>query len=47
MRLGEPPPVPAPVADLLLRWIDNRDNVNTATNPNSRWLSLAAAQANQ
>jgi hypothetical protein len=26
-----------PVADLLLRWIDNRDNTNTTTNPNSRW----------
>jgi hypothetical protein len=39
LRLGEPPsPVPAPVADLLLRWIGNRDNMNTATNPNSRWL---------
>ncbi|MGH9059663.1 MAG: hypothetical protein ACRDZY_09155, partial [Acidimicrobiales bacterium] len=39
LRLGEPlSPVPAPVADLLLHWIDNRDNMNTATNPNSRWL---------
>jgi hypothetical protein len=37
LRLGAPPsPVPAPVADLLLRWIDNRDNMNTATNPSSR-----------
>jgi hypothetical protein len=37
--LGEPPsPVPAPVAELLLRWIGSRDNMNTATNPNSRWL---------
>ena len=39
LRLGEPPsPVPAPVADLLLSWIDNRDNMNTATNRHSRWL---------
>jgi len=39
LRLGEPPsPVPAPVADLLLSWIGNRDNMNTATNRNSPWL---------
>jgi hypothetical protein len=32
LRLGDPPsPLPAPVADLLLAWIDNRDNMNTAT----------------
>jgi hypothetical protein len=39
LRLGEPPaPVPGPAADLLLSWIDNRDNMNTATNPSSNWL---------
>ncbi len=39
LRLGEPPsPVPGPVADLLLSWIDKRDNMNTATNRNSPWL---------
>jgi hypothetical protein len=39
LRLGEPPsPVPAPVADLLLSWIPSRDNMNTATNRDSRWL---------
>jgi hypothetical protein len=39
LRLGEPPsPVPRPIADLLLSWIDNRDNMNTATNRHSRWL---------
>lgn len=39
LRLGEPPtPVPAPLAELLLAWIDKRDNMNTATNPNSSWL---------
>ncbi|ADI12931.1 hypothetical protein SBI_09813 [Streptomyces bingchenggensis BCW-1] len=39
LRLGEPPsPVPAPVADLLLNRIGNRDNMNTATNGDSRWL---------
>ena len=39
LRLGDPPsPLPAPVADLLLTWIDNRDNMNTATNHHSRWL---------
>ncbi|MFB6878078.1 hypothetical protein [Streptomyces sp. NPDC056323] len=38
-RLGEPPsPVPAPVATLLLEHITNRGNMNTATNPASRWL---------
>jgi hypothetical protein len=38
-RLGEPAsPVPAPVAALLLEHIENRDNMNTATNPTSRWL---------
>lgn len=39
LRLGQPPsPVPTPFARLLLTWIDKRDNMNTATNPNSRWL---------
>jgi hypothetical protein len=39
LRLGEPPsPVPGPIADLLLSWIDNRDNMNTATNRHSLWL---------
>lgn len=39
LRLGEPPsPVPAPFARLLLAWINERDNMNTATNPGSRWL---------
>lgn len=39
LRLGEPPsPVPTPFAQLLLTWINQRDNMNTATNPNSRWL---------
>jgi hypothetical protein len=39
LRLGSPPsPVPGPVADLLLSWIENRDNMNTATNRDSRWL---------
>jgi len=39
LPLGEPPtPVPGPVADVLLRWIGNRDNMNTATNRNSPWL---------
>ncbi|WP_337825184.1 hypothetical protein [Amycolatopsis sp. A1MSW2902] len=39
LRLGDPPsPVPAPFAALLFEWIGKRDNMNTATNPNSRWL---------
>ncbi|MEV7641353.1 hypothetical protein AB0O32_15555 [Streptomyces rubiginosohelvolus] len=39
LRLGEPPsPAPAPVAALLLEHITNRGNMNTATNPASRWL---------
>lgn len=39
LRLGDPPsPVPAPVADLLLRWIEQRTNMNTATNHTSSWL---------
>jgi hypothetical protein len=39
LRLGEPPsPIPTPFAQLILAWIDTRDNMNTATNPDSRWL---------
>jgi len=39
LRIGDPPsPVPEPVAGLLLRWIDSRGNMNTATNRNSPWL---------
>jgi integrase len=39
LRLGESPsPIPEPVADLLLEHIAHRDNMNTATNPASRWL---------
>ncbi len=39
LRPGEPPgPVPGPVADLLLSWIGNRDNMNTAANRNSPWV---------
>ena len=39
LRPGEPPaPVLGPAADLLLSWIGNRDNMNTATNRNSPWL---------
>jgi hypothetical protein len=39
LRLGEPPtPVPGPAVELLLKWIDNRGNMNTATNRNSSWL---------
>ncbi|WP_328624696.1 hypothetical protein OHA88_07040 [Streptomyces sp. NBC_00353] len=38
-RLGEPASqVPAPFAELLLTWIDSRDNMNTATNRDSRWV---------
>jgi len=39
LRVGEPPsPVPGPVAELLLTWIGQRTNMNTATNRDSRWL---------
>ncbi|MER5972968.1 hypothetical protein ABT112_25095 [Streptomyces sp. NPDC002055] len=39
LRLGEPAsPVPAPAAALLLAYIADRDNMNTATNQASRWL---------
>jgi integrase len=39
LRLGEPAsPVPAPVAALLLAYIADRGNMNTATNQASRWL---------
>lgn len=39
LRLGEPAsPVPEPVADLLLAYVADRDNMNTATNQASRWL---------
>jgi hypothetical protein len=30
--------VPAPFAEILLTWIDSRDNMNTATNRDSRWV---------
>lgn len=39
IRLGNPPvPVPSPIAELLLELADNRSNMNSATNPDSRWL---------
>jgi hypothetical protein len=39
LRLGHPPtPVPEPLAALLLELIDARANMNTASNPDSRWL---------
>ncbi|MFE2234164.1 hypothetical protein ACFXA4_16570 [Streptomyces sp. NPDC059442] len=39
LRLGEPAsPVPTPAAALLLAYIADRDNMNTATNQASRWL---------
>jgi hypothetical protein len=39
LRLGTPPtPVPDPVAELLLRWVDARGNMNTAINRGSTWL---------
>ncbi|OXZ00527.1 hypothetical protein BEK98_00180 [Streptomyces diastatochromogenes] len=31
-------PVPEPLAELLFRWIDSRDNLSTATIHASRWL---------
>ncbi|MEV5753162.1 hypothetical protein AB0L00_35545 [Actinoallomurus sp. NPDC052308] len=47
LRLGDPPtPVPEPFATLLAELIDHRPNMNTATNPHTRWLfpSRRAAQ---
>jgi hypothetical protein len=39
IRLGDPPtPVPEPFAALLLELAGNRENMTTATNPNTRWL---------
>jgi hypothetical protein len=39
IRLGEPPsPVPEALAGILLELVDNRQNLNSATNPASRWL---------
>ena len=39
LRLGDPPtPVPQPLAGLLLELLDARANMNTASNPDSRWL---------
>ena len=39
LRLGDPPvPVPEPFASLLLAAADRRDNMTTATNPDSRGL---------
>src|SRR5487761_1492397 len=40
LRLGDPPaPVPEPFAAMLLQLAASRQNMNTATNPGSRWLS--------
>jgi len=39
LRLGHPPtPVPEPLAGLLHALVDSRANMNTASNPNTRWL---------
>jgi hypothetical protein len=39
VRLGNPPtPVPVPFADLLTRLVEERANMNTAANPDCRWL---------
>ncbi|MEV4236707.1 hypothetical protein AB0J47_16180 [Nocardia sp. NPDC049737] len=39
LRLGDPPsPVPEPVTDILLGWIESRTNMNTAANRDSHWL---------
>jgi hypothetical protein len=39
IRLGEPPsPAPGPFAELLLRLVDNRQNMHITTNTTSRWL---------
>ncbi|MEO3780211.1 hypothetical protein ABGB16_26010 [Micromonospora sp. B11E3] len=39
LRLGDPPtPVPSPFAEILIRYIANRSNLTTATNPNTRLL---------
>jgi len=39
LRLGDPPaPVPEPLAGLLLELVQARANMNTASNPASRWL---------
>ena len=39
LRLGDPPaPVPEPFAAMLLQLAASRQNMNTATNPDSRWL---------
>lgn len=44
LNLGEPPsPVPGPVAELLLAWIDQRTNMNTATNRDSCWSRPGSA----
>lgn len=39
IRLGEPPsPVPQPFAEVLLRFMDQRPSMSTATNQTSPWL---------
>jgi hypothetical protein len=39
LRLGDPPPpVPGPFAELLVRLVGNRANMNSAANPGCRWL---------
>jgi hypothetical protein len=39
LRLGNPPtPIPAPLSEMILELLQTRANMNTATNPDSRWL---------
>jgi hypothetical protein len=39
LRLGDPPsPVPTPFAELLQQQVVERTSMNTATNPDARWL---------
>jgi hypothetical protein len=47
-KLTDPPsPMPAPVAALVLEHLAHRDNRNTATNRESRWLFPGATPASQ
>jgi len=48
LNLGDPPArVPEPLAGLLLRYLQQRPNMTTATNPDSLWLSRAAVRASR
>lgn len=48
LKLGDPPtPVPEPFASLLRELADDRPHLNTATNPDARWLSTCTCASDE